>query len=286
MPRADATRITWFLGLQRILRFPRFFLAPSIFSRSRRGPAADLSDAAPSEGSVFQHRPAALPLKRHPRQDPFAERRRSTPPIVGMNGPVSPRLMTKIMTERLPNKAPRQLPLGIRVIPGSNLSFERLNRVNPAAGGVMLGGGQRNLPMMNLVHASSGSSKSTALAPLLDPAPVPRSPERRGDHAPRRTIAGGSNDLFRSSSSVLAAQPFHSKQRFAGDQMSFSPDRDGTAATEPQRGKSTVSTIHIDGSALGRWAVQHLERALNKPATGMTGIDPRAAVPRSRVAPF
>jgi hypothetical protein len=44
--------------------------------------------------------------------------------------------------------------------------------------------------------------------------------------------------------------------------------------------------IHIDGSVLGRWAVQHLERALGKPATGMTGVDPRASPPRSHVSPF
>jgi hypothetical protein len=57
-------------------------------------------------------------------------------------------------------------------------------------------------------------------------------------------------------------------------------------SNQPKRGKPTVSTLHIDGSALGRWTVQHLERALGKPATGMTGVDPRATIPRSRVAPF
>lgn len=53
---------------------------------------------------------------------------------------------------------------------------------------------------------------------------------------------------------------------------------------QPQ--KPSISTLHIDGAALGRWAIQHLERALGKPATGMTGVDPRATAPRGRVAPF
>jgi hypothetical protein len=46
------------------------------------------------------------------------------------------------------------------------------------------------------------------------------------------------------------------------------------------------STLHLDGSALGRWAVDHLQRTLSRPATGMTGVDPRATIPRSRVSPF
>jgi hypothetical protein len=47
-----------------------------------------------------------------------------------------------------------------------------------------------------------------------------------------------------------------------------------------------VSTLHIDGSTLGRWAVRHMERTLGKPATGMTGVDPRAGLPRTHVSPF
>jgi hypothetical protein len=56
---------------------------------------------------------------------------------------------------------------------------------------------------------------------------------------------------------------------------------DSHAATPNQ-----TSTIHLDGSALGRWALLHLERALTKPPSGMTGVDPRATIPRSHVVPF
>jgi hypothetical protein len=45
-------------------------------------------------------------------------------------------------------------------------------------------------------------------------------------------------------------------------------------------------TLHLDGASLGRWTVDHLQRTLSKPASGMTGVDPRAVVPRSRVSPF
>jgi hypothetical protein len=63
---------------------------------------------------------------------------------------------------------------------------------------------------------------------------------------------------------------------------SAQPHDDGTRPSEVP----SASTLHLDGSALGRWAIQHLERTLAKPTAGMTGIDPRASAPRSRVAPF
>jgi hypothetical protein len=73
------------------------------------------------------------------------------------------------------------------------------------------------------------------------------------------------------------------------------PDQDQSFSTDSSNGDTggpsnqngpAVSTIHIDGSVLGRCAIQYLERALSKPTTGMTGVDPRASLPRSRIAPF
>jgi hypothetical protein len=62
---------------------------------------------------------------------------------------------------------------------------------------------------------------------------------------------------------------------------------DSRAGAKPGKGTAAAPcTLHIDGSALGRWAIQHLERTLARPATGMTGVDPRASLPRSRVSPF
>ena len=56
---------------------------------------------------------------------------------------------------------------------------------------------------------------------------------------------------------------------------------------QPSLGSNaSASTVHLDGSSLGRWATQHLERVLSKPPSGITGVDPRATVPRSRVTPF
>lgn len=80
----------------------------------------------------------------------------------------------------------------------------------------------------------------------------------------------------------------------AEDYRTLSTEPDGrygdtlnsTKAAAPDMTRNRVSTVHIDGAALGRWVVEHFARTLAKPASGMTGIDPRANAPRGRVAPF
>jgi hypothetical protein len=195
------------------------------------------------------------------------------------------RSVTEAMTPRLANIASRQSRLKLTPIAVRGGTFETHIGVRPAADGERLGPQKRHLPIVSFVHASSGSRKSTALAPSLSRSDVQHFPEPERDQPQRRTVAGA-DDVFRRQRRLFANEQPQSTQRVAGDQTPWSPDREATAASEPQRRKSGVSTIHIDGSALGRWTVQHLERALSKPTTGMTGVDPRAAVPRSRVAPF
>lgn len=82
--------------------------------------------------------------------------------------------------------------------------------------------------------------------------------------------------------------PSEEEDRLADKTYQTGRDAPSSAPSyQPQQGKtSSAATVHIDGSALGRWTIQHLERALGKPATGMTGVDPRASPPRSRVSPF
>jgi hypothetical protein len=64
--------------------------------------------------------------------------------------------------------------------------------------------------------------------------------------------------------------------------------QNGTPSTGLSRdsGRSVKSILHIDGAALGRWTLDHMTRTLSKPSMGLTCVDPRAAAPRSRVAPF
>ena len=85
--------------------------------------------------------------------------------------------------------------------------------------------------------------------------------------------------------SPTTPQPFAFRFGSPGSTPISAADSSGAAdygiPPAPQTGM-----LHIDGTALGRWTVQHLVRTLGRPSTGMTGVDPRATLPRSRVAPF
>ena len=69
------------------------------------------------------------------------------------------------------------------------------------------------------------------------------------------------------------------------------PGEHGARVAEPSgQGPGRIApsraTLHIDGHALGRWTVLHLEKVLGRPSAGMTGVDPRASTPRTRISPF
>jgi hypothetical protein len=63
-------------------------------------------------------------------------------------------------------------------------------------------------------------------------------------------------------------------------------DRQAPSDENSEHTQNVGATLHLDGAALGRWTIQHIERALAKPSNGMTGIDPRATPPRGHVSPF
>lgn len=80
-------------------------------------------------------------------------------------------------------------------------------------------------------------------------------------------------------------------QSFDSERLPDGPDAPSASGADTSKRASTTSqaktaTLHLDGSSLGRWAIQHLERALSKPLNGMTGVDPRATIPRGHVSPF
>jgi hypothetical protein len=89
-----------------------------------------------------------------------------------------------------------------------------------------------------------------------------------------------------SSMSAIGEEPQHARFTARQDPADLPSENVAPSAKDPEPTARTVSTLHIDGSALGQWAIQHLERSLGRPATGMTGVDPRSSLPRSRVAPF
>ncbi len=110
------------------------------------------------------------------------------------------------------------------------------------------------------------------------PGPDPWRPPVAGDHTtspPRDRIIGTSHSKAESDHGLKGEDGF----TFRGSSQPVGKD-DGASHTPRS------FTLHLDGSTLGRWTVDHLQRTLSRPATGMTGVDPRSVVPRSRVSPF
>ena len=49
---------------------------------------------------------------------------------------------------------------------------------------------------------------------------------------------------------------------------------------------TNLAMLHVDGTELGRSTLQHLTRVMNRPAMGITSIDPRSVTPRAHISPF
>jgi hypothetical protein len=286
MIRADATRIAWFLSLQRILHFPRNFMAPSTASPIGHKSAISGQDAAvrgtPSarNGSTISTRP------NYSAQEAFRVPKRAIPPIDGTSWAKS----AGGVTTAAPNLASGLSPW--RVAPKLNAmtpTDQTLRRYTGTESGAKrqsfdAQGGYR------LIESSGFGSSGSATSPPLAPAHIPSTRQ-----SVREMVDGVAPDP----TITATDRTFPGQSSFSpGDHPPLTPSPASPYQTRPQYpdatagnsqiqgNKAAVSTIHIDGSALGRWTIQHLERALGKPTTGMTGVDPRAAIPRSRVAPF
>jgi hypothetical protein len=286
MFKADSRRISWFLGLQRVLQFPKYFLAPPKALRPRQG----------SEYSNFEATPGgvqSLPSEHPPSTRPTCFRAVTLP----MLRRVPPRAvsLSKIRLRHQVERSEAAPPRGTsRQRDNQDLPWTAVTRgisegSTPPRGAV----GQR-LPTLDQGHGTianprdwlPSSTMSASLAPNSVPISGPELREPQGVSVltradPRTRAVFGSDPHHALSQQSSSAQDITSQyQTSSGD--SVGPTR----RDQPQQSGPAISTLHIDGSALGRWTVQHLERALGKPSTGMTGVDPRATLPRSRIAPF
>jgi hypothetical protein len=287
MLKADAKRIAWFLGLQRIVSFPRSFMAPPTITRPSRGLlASDLETA--SRGilpSRSDHTTSARSSGSKPSSLPMLKRAASPINVPGLttvrrfvSATVS-RSTSGLPPWRLVSnsnftaKPPQALENHTEHKIAARQEFLTLKKINPFIGSLDNIGFRSKKPIpLAPIHASSLGQGFREFEPHSDTQPT--------------TKANG--EITFVPPHQLPSEDATGDQGPADQYPPASPDRDATttAGDQSKRTKSSVSTLHIDGSALGRWTVQHLERALGKPATGMTGVDPRASIPRSRVAPF
>jgi hypothetical protein len=285
MHKADAKRIDWFLSLQQLFKFQKNFIAPSMAFPSYRSPAdnasnvtisgrVSLSDGSATSRPSSASAPPAFTLPNRVRSLTDGPGR-----VAGLR--VAPKNTPEQSGRPSQWRAPRnQIPVTsvIQITP-------RYAGLSTVARRPSSGLDRTHQSSTDPVYDSARSEKPSRLAPTHFLATERNSQETELNRPPAPTAAAGTTFLGRS---FLPSTEQSSLTLFHGvPNQSLSPDPDETPGdSQPQHNGSPVAMLHIDGSALGRWVIQHLERALGKPATGMTGVDPRVTVPRSRVAPF
>jgi hypothetical protein len=286
MLKADAKRIAWFLGLQRLWHFPRNFMAPPAhFHRGRGIAAPDLKTRGGSVRSspdepVAPARSSGFRLTSLPRIN------RSILPIDILSPAATFRFLRLDAPKLASDLPPWRTISNSAPVTKLNQNFGQQIRNQAAVRQQFLASRASG----RLLHGSRDPGLRSGKSMPLAPVPVVLSRQRFGgferDPYPTSTVTGSDEAAFEWHD-FLPGEPSISGESIADHGQSPSWSRDETGENGlPQRGRPRVSTLYIDGSALGRWTVQHLERALGKPATGMTGVDPRATIPRSRVAPF
>ena len=286
MLKPDATRIAWFLGLQRISHFPKYFMAPpAVYRRNRRSAASDLETAGKGVPS-YHTEPAGLARSNRGPILAFAKIQRPNSPAETMGVrtmlPFVRGAASEVRSGTSPWRAVSNLGImgtSVRAsepyighqVPARRDIFSHQESRRSIFGSGSLGFISKQPASLAPNHASSLEHHFGEFDPY--PTPLP--------------IAAGTRKITFGQHPHLPRDQFTLNEEAASRYQPSSSSRDGTPeGNQPQRHSPTVSTLHIDGSALGRWAVQHLERALGKPTIGMTGVDPRATIPRSRVAPF
>ena len=125
--------------------------------------------------------------------------------------------------------------------------------------------------------ARQSARATSAIAPL-PPDSDARLPALKGYQAPWQGISTTSRSGDAPSNELAMQQPINPLDTGPRSSVRNLSTSDGRS----QRAGAVV----LDGSTLGRWVITHLEQVLSRPQSGMTGVDPRAARPRSRLSPF
>lgn len=279
-------RIAWFLSLQRLLRFPKYFMAPRAYSRPGQGPVA--SDLATTGRGVAS---SQVEWTTPPRPDSFL-----APSLPSLDQAISPvdRLGAAMVrgfgreatSQSTGNSSLRQAAPNSVFIAKSRAVFAAPIRGKTVSIYASSTPPNRSRLAVGATAPELQSAKAVPLAPINVLSLLRHSANFARHLDPILTVSG-SDDIALEGKHFSHGELPALKKNFANQDRALLSNRDGTAkGGRPQQGGQAVSILHIDGSALGRWTLQHLERTLGKPTTGMTGVDPRATIPRSRVAPF
>jgi hypothetical protein len=284
MFNADTRRIARFHELRQVLHFPKRFMAPLVVFRPDHRPSVDSPVFAFADVPSFRDRLSTSWRSSSPGLSASTRHNRSRAVI---NGP------GKATIGRFLSGDPLALPGNPSRRSSLSKSFRLHSRASQAYSGPTATS-RRDLPGrqpgQRAIHASPYRHGEMPRSRPLAPDPIHSAPQgfREFLSTPaERTFNFGTGETVPGRGVPLPSQQHLSNKNDTNQNRSLSPDPDGSVNEhQPQRVRSSVATLHIDGSVLGRWAVQHLERTLGRPATGMSGVDPRATTPRSRIAPF
>jgi hypothetical protein len=277
--------MAWFLRLQRILRFPKAFLAPSSAAllRVKSGVRDPIHDRLKIPFSTTN--PVIRTLLSRDRAPAHQRSEVSFQPAAWLG--------------RSPAGVTPTTPLGI------HRGFKRHGASESDSGGIVARSTFLHPPSIEeklQLQYYPERREQGPLEPTADQQMTPRAFHLKNGVQPAVRDMGswtspsrlaGSFSRITNTNALLRASPPPTADE-GGSEQSTRPDSHSEpdvlktdAHFDQQQSKSpSASTIHIDGSVLGRWAIRHLERTLAKPASGMTGVDPRASLPRGRVSPF
>jgi hypothetical protein len=284
MPIEHSKRLAWFRQLHRIIQFPRTFLAPKPpgLRRNHRvtdgfgSTLASTLDTASDWNAAAGSRHKSIVDAHAPKLTP--ERTTGSPiagklPVVAVNLPGAP----KRVRAREPLRA---IKPALNTLAGRT-SAQSLKRYSPEA--------QTAVPLPPpLPDAEPSTIRSETPRSIADILPLSQPPRvfNLPSHLPHAPSHLGFDPMLRAQPPVADHAP--AEEQFLDEKSRPDPITSNGASRDESGSRATrqTSTVHIDGSVLGRWAIQHLERALGRPPIGMTGVDPRASAPRSRVSPF
>lgn len=280
----SSSRITWFLGLRTTLRLPRHPLAPLprvlAFHKRSLSHVEAASFAGPVAGKASDEHQRSRLLRSNPAAGIFVSKPtvaagdylpgiRSIPPPHPPAGRVPSRSAdwTKAVA-RTQAEPLRSKQAATRIVTRLQLPTTRIPRLPPPPNAA----GHAPTPQMQFAPVGALSDKQGPTAPAIG-------------LSTRRTIQRGQPLLSQPAIST-ASRHSSTNRGYVNGTESEPPEPIATERDTPVGHPPPASTLHIDGAALGRWAVQHLARTLGKPTAGMTGVDPRMNLPRSRVQPF
>ena len=285
MLTAQKARISWFLGLQRLIHFPRRFIAPArvLLLRKRTAgleltgfPEHQLHFRGDADGAVSVGRSAQAGLvpKREAPVLRITDEAQATRVRANPGTPMLSAVLRQHHSSPLPSLAASRPASGSYIGPAS-ATLRTLQSVPD---------GRKSSHKIAIEFLKATEPSSLAPSSTTATVAAPGGDDR--DDILRSTPPA-SYEALTARERVLAGGQSQVRQR-GGDARgpSFSEEASPNEKSPSGNASPLASTIHIDGAVLGRWAVQHLERTLSRPASGMTGVDPRASIPRSRVSPF